>query len=66
MVSLTMSTTTRILKTCPFTRTGKLSQLFGRILQGHEQASKIPYPAKQIFVEHHNPINKFLWGIITS
>jgi hypothetical protein len=42
---------------------GKLSKLIDMILRGHELASGVSYPSKQIFAEYHTPQNKLLWGI---
>jgi hypothetical protein len=52
------------LKKYPFKRTGKPSELFYLILRGHEQASGVSYPSKQISAGYHIPQNKFLRGII--
>jgi hypothetical protein len=52
------------LKKYPFKGTGKPSKLFYLILLGHEQASGVSYPSKQISAGYHTPENKFLRGII--
>ncbi len=41
-------------------------QGFYLILCGHEQASRVSYPSKQISVGYHTPQNNFLQGIIPS
>jgi hypothetical protein len=39
---------------------GKLSKLFEMILQGHEQASGITCPSKQISVGYQTHLHKFM------
>ncbi len=48
------------LKKCPFKGTSKLSKPFDMILRGHERASGVSYPSKQISVGYHAPVSKFL------
>ncbi len=52
------------LKKYPFKGTGKPSKLFYLILRGHEQASGVSYPSKQISAGYQTLQNNFLRGII--